>query len=87
MQSENISPPIYVECYKMYLSKVCVQEFGHIVPGLDIQPGIAVLQRRVINQFLARDRYERMAQWLRHLLVSPATWNGFSQGAETPCRP
>ena len=47
----------------------------------------AVLQRRVINQYLARDRYERMAQWLRHFLVSQATWNGFSQGAETPCRP
>ena len=41
VQSENISPPIYVECYKMYLSKVCVQEFGHIVLGLDIQPGTA----------------------------------------------
>ena len=25
----------------MYRSKVCVQEFGHIVPGLDIQPGTA----------------------------------------------
>ena len=47
----------------------------------------AVLQRRVINHFLARDQYERMAQRLRHLPVSQATWNGFSQGAETPCRP
>ena len=36
--SENISTPIYVECYRMYQSKVCVQEFWYFVPGLDIQP-------------------------------------------------
>ena len=35
--SENISTPIYVECCKMYLSKVCVQEFWYFVSGLDIQ--------------------------------------------------
>ena len=38
VQSEKISTPIYVECDKMYLSKVWVQEFWYIVPGLDIQP-------------------------------------------------
>ena len=38
MRSENISTPIYVECDKMYRSKVCVQEFWYIVSGLDIQP-------------------------------------------------
>ena len=38
VQSENISTQIYVECYKMYQSKVCVQDFGYFVPGLDIQP-------------------------------------------------
>ena len=37
VQSENISTPIYVECYKMYQSKVCVQEFWYFVSGLDIQ--------------------------------------------------
>ena len=37
MQSENISTPIYVEFDKMYLSKVCVQEFTYFVSGLDIQ--------------------------------------------------
>ena len=37
MQSENISTPIYVECDKMYRSKVCVQEFSYFVSGLDIQ--------------------------------------------------
>ena len=37
VQSENISTPIYVECDKMYWSKVCVQEFSKIVSGLDIQ--------------------------------------------------
>ena len=39
MLSENISTqaPIYVECDKMYLSKVCVQEFSYFVSGLDIQ--------------------------------------------------
>ena len=29
MQSENILTPIYVECDKMYRSKVCVQEFSY----------------------------------------------------------
>ena len=29
--------PIYVECNKMYQSKVCVQEFLYFVSGLDIQ--------------------------------------------------
>ena len=38
MRSENISTPIYIECDKMYRSKVCVQEFWYFVPGLDIQP-------------------------------------------------
>ena len=37
VQSENISTPIYVECDKMYRSKVCVQEFSYFVSGLDIQ--------------------------------------------------
>ena len=37
MQSENISTPIYVECDKMYRSKVCVQEFSYFVSGLGIQ--------------------------------------------------
>ena len=37
VQSENISTPIYVECDKMYQSKVCVQEFWYFVSGLDIQ--------------------------------------------------
>ena len=36
--SENISTPIYVECDKMYRSKVCDQEFWYIMSGLDIQP-------------------------------------------------
>ena len=33
----NISTPIYVECDKMYSSKVCVQEFSYFVSDLDIQ--------------------------------------------------
>ena len=33
VQSENISTPIYVVCYKMYQSKVYVQEFWYIVSG------------------------------------------------------
>ena len=37
MQSEDISTPIYVECDKMYRSKVCVREFSYIVSGLDVQ--------------------------------------------------
>ena len=38
VQSESISTPIYVQCDKMYSSKVCVQEFWFFVPGFDIQP-------------------------------------------------
>ena len=37
MLSENISTPIDVECYKMYRSKVCVQELSYFVSGLDIK--------------------------------------------------
>ena len=37
VQSENISTPIYVECYKMYQSKFCVQKFLYFMSGLDIQ--------------------------------------------------
>ena len=37
VRNENISTQIYVECDKMYRSKVCVQEFSYIVSGLDIQ--------------------------------------------------
>ena len=36
--SEDVSTPIYVECYKMYQSMVCIQKFWYFVPGLDIQP-------------------------------------------------
>ena len=35
---EIFSTPIYVECDKMYRSKVCDQEFWYILSGLDIQP-------------------------------------------------
>ena len=38
VQLENISTPIYVECYKMYRSKICIQEFWFIVSDVDIQP-------------------------------------------------
>ena len=34
---ENISTPLYVKCYKMYWSKVCVQTFWYIVSSVDIQ--------------------------------------------------
>ena len=37
VQSENISTPIYVQCDKMYRSKVCDQEFWYFVSGLGIQ--------------------------------------------------
>ena len=37
MRSENISTLIYVECDKMYRSKICVQEFSYFVSGLGIQ--------------------------------------------------
>ena len=37
MRIEDISTPFYVECDKMYQSKVCVQENSYFVSGLDIQ--------------------------------------------------
>ena len=37
MRIKNISTPFYVECNKMYRSKVCAQEFSYFVSGLDIQ--------------------------------------------------
>ena len=36
-RGENILTPIYVECDKMYRSKVCVQQFKYFVSALDIQ--------------------------------------------------
>ena len=39
VHSEKISTPIYVKCYKMYWSRVCVQKFWYFVPCLDVQPG------------------------------------------------
>ena len=35
--SENISTPIYVECYYMYQSTVRVQEFWYFMSGVEIQ--------------------------------------------------
>ena len=37
VQTENISTPTYVQCYKMYEYKVWCQEFWNILSGLDIQ--------------------------------------------------
>ena len=36
LKSEFFSTPIYVECYKIYWSNVCVQEFWYILSALDI---------------------------------------------------
>ena len=55
MQSEDISTPIYVECNKMYWSKICVQEFSYIVSGLDIQLEKSVQQscKQKIGHYMA----------------------------------
>ena len=36
LQSEDISTPIYVECDKMYRSKVCIQEFWYCLSSLEL---------------------------------------------------
>ena len=41
--SENTSTPSYVECNKIYQSKVCVQEFWYCVPGPHQNSGIECL--------------------------------------------
>ena len=78
MQSENISTPIYVECDKMYQSKVCVQEFSYFVSGLDIQLEKSEYDSPVRKKISCRwrnttshipvfssYRYESKAEWLR----------------------
>ena len=66
MRSENISTPmmspIYVECYKMYQSMVCVQEFQYFVSGLDIQIEKSEYDSPVCQK---SNRYKPMAQLLR----------------------
>ena len=77
MRSENISTPIYVECNKMYWSKVCVQEFSYFVSGLDIQlekseydspvrQKISCRWRNMTSHipFFSCNWYEPMAEWL-----------------------
>ena len=99
MQSENISTLIYVECDKIYQSKVCVQEFWYIVSGLDIQlekseyysPVCKKIGCRWRNttshkQFFSSNRYEPMAQWLaigRLIAESLATWVQILKSAKT----
>ena len=36
MLSEKFSTPIYVECDKMQLSNVCVEEFSYYLSGLEL---------------------------------------------------
>ena len=49
VQSEYISTPIYVECWKMYWSKVWVKKFSYFVSGLDIQ----LEQQSCLQKFVA----------------------------------
>ena len=82
----------------MYRSKVCVQEFSYFVSGLDIQLEKSEYNRpvrkksvaggeirRVHVLFFLRNRYEPMAQWLRLVAESRATWVRFLKSAETLC--
>ena len=76
----------------MYQSKVCVQEFGHLVPGLDIQPeqlendnpASKKSSRRLRNttsdiSFFSVDWHESIAEWLRWVAVSQAFQVWFQQ--------
>ena len=97
-QSEDISTPIYVECDKMYRSKVCVQEFSYFVSGLDIQlekseydsPVRQKIRSRWRNvtshiPFFPSNQFEPMAKWLRLVAESRATWVRLMMNAETLC--
>ena len=74
VSEENISTPIYVECDKMYWSKVWIQEFSYFVAGLDIQlekseyyspvsKKIGCRWRNTMShiQFFSSNQYEPMA--------------------------
>ena len=100
VQSENISTPIYVECDKMYWSKVCVQEFWYWLPSLDIQPELSEIdnsapKKAVRNSssnmtihipFFSCDRYESMAEWLRLVVNSQETRVRLLHGLESFCQ-
>ena len=98
--SEDISTHIYVKCYEMYRSKVCVQEFSYIMSGLDIQLEKSDYVSPVCKKISCRWRnrtshvlffpsimiwYEPMAEWLRWLAESLPTWVQFLMSAEMVC--
>ena len=96
---ENISTSIYVECDKMYQSKVWVQEFLYFVSGQvtlifnlkNLSTTVLYAKksggkiRKVIYFFFWSDWYKTMAQWLRLVVESLATWVLFFMSAETLC--
>ena len=94
----NFSTPIYVECDKMYWSKVCLQEFWNFVSGLDIQseqsennnPALKKSSCRLLNTgsnipFFSIIWYEPVAQWLRQAALNQEAWVWLSQGTEILC--
>ena len=99
MLCENILTPIAVECDKMYRSKVCVQQFSYFVSGLDIQleqsendsPARKVAKYNDLYTVFLRatdtNGNEPMAQWLRLVAESWATWVQFLISAEFLCSP
>ena len=97
VQSENNSVPFYVKCYKMYQSKVCIQQCWYIVSSLDIQlatwaiqelqscmqkSGSWLLDTMRHILFPAKDRYKPIAQWLRSVALILETWDQFPQGVK-----
>ena len=90
---------IYVECDKMYRSKVCVQEFSYSVSGLDVSiylnnPRTTVLY--VKNRLQVAKYNESYTVFFKQLIqnnglvvkvsaVSLATWVRFLTSAETLC--
>ena len=94
------SIPIYVECDKMYRSKVWIPEFSYFVSGLDIQLEKSECDSPVRKKigcrwryttshipFFSRNWYEPMAQWLRLVAESRATLAQFLKSAETLATP
>ena len=85
VRSENISTPIYVECNKMYQSKVCIQDFWFFVSGLHIQPE----QSENDNASRRKKSGSRLLETTIHVLpirLSPGRGVGRPQCRSTRCR-
>ena len=85
VQSENmISTPIYLECNKMHLSKVCVQEFSYFMSGLEFTwtRVLASTSPHVLAWHMGRDYGDYRASELTERQVRGFVYSWFLENTE-----